>query len=99
MQMQSNDHAPVVTCNVTECSYNETESCCAPQIDVGGNHAMCDTFTMDAGIRPMSQDMSAVGKCDVTQCTFNEDRGCDAPGITVNHHAEHADCGSYRPMH
>lgn len=98
MQMGSHGDAPVVTCNVTQCSYNQNESCCAPQISVGGNHPQCDTFTMSSDVRPMHQDMSKVGMCEVVQCSFNADRECDAPGITVAPHSEHADCSSYRPV-
>ena len=35
----------VLTCKVTECSYNDAEACRAKRIEVGSPHAMCDTFT------------------------------------------------------
>ena len=32
----------VLTCKVTECTYNDGETCHAKDIDVGSPHAMCD---------------------------------------------------------
>lgn len=97
MQMNQQGKAPVVTCTVTECSYNQQQKCMAPNIEVGDSHPQCDTFTTSGGVRPMQQDMSTVGLCNVTQCSFNDSTQCQAPGITVTHHTNHADCSSYRP--
>jgi peroxiredoxin len=88
--------APVVTCTVTECSYNEQERCCAPQIEVGDQHPQCDTFTTSGSVDTMRQEMSKVGICHVMDCSFNKQEQCGAPGITVTHHSDHADCSSYR---
>lgn len=96
MAMQQGN-APVVTCTVTECSYNMEQKCCAPNIEVGDQHPQCDTFTTSAGVQAMQQDMSQVGTCHVMQCSFNSSEQCEAPGITVTHHTNHADCSSYRP--
>ena len=95
MQMQQGN-APVVTCTVTDCSYNASERCCAPQIEVGDSHPQCDTYTTSGGVQAMQQEMSKVGTCHVTQCSFNTTEMCQAPGITVTHHSSHADCSSYR---
>lgn len=97
MQMGQQGHAPVVTCTVTECSYNEQEKCCAPQIEVGDQHPQCDTFTTSQAVQAVQQEMSKVGTCHVMQCSFNTQQQCQAPGITVTHHSNHADCTSYRP--
>lgn len=96
MQMGQNE-APVVTCTVMECSYNKTERCCAPQIEVGDQHPACDTFTTMGAVDAQDQDMSKVSVCHVMQCSFNDSEMCDAPGVTVTHHSSHADCSSYRP--
>lgn len=90
------DLAPVVTCTVSECSYNEQERCCAPSIEVGDSHPRCDTFTTSGGVDARDQEMSKVGTCHVTQCSFNMSELCEAPGITVTHHSSHADCSSFR---
>lgn len=97
MQMEEQDYAPVVTCTVMECSYNEQERCCAQEIEVGDDHPQCDTFTTAASVQGVQQEMSKVGICHVMQCSFNADESCAAPGITVTHHSNHADCTSYRP--
>lgn len=97
MQMGQQGQAPVVTCTVMECSYNNEERCCAPQIEVGDQHPQCDTFTTSGASNAMEQEMSRVGTCHVQQCSFNMQQQCDAPGITVTHHTTHADCSSYRP--
>lgn len=97
MQMGQMREAPVVTCVVTECSYNQQERCCAANIEVGDSHPQCDTFTTMGGVQSMEQDMSKVGACHVMQCALNQEHQCQAPGITVAHHGDHADCGSYRP--
>lgn len=94
--MAMDEHGTVVTCLVTDCSYNKGEECEAPGIEVGDNHPECDTYTQDA-VNPIQPGMSHVQKCQVEQCTFNMGMQCDAPGITVNYHSDHADCETYRP--
>ena len=86
--------APVATCKVVECSYNERECCFAPDIQVGDSHPTCDTFT--TGGASTVQQESHVGGCKVMQCAFNGDQECQAPGITVAYHSNHADCETYR---
>lgn len=87
----------VLTCRVDECSYNDSEICHAPGIQVGGEHAMCASFTTDRS-SGRNSDMADVGRCDATMCAFNSGQGCGAPGITVEHHEQHADCATYRAM-
>lgn len=94
--MFGKDKAAVVTCKVTECSYNMQEQCRAPQIEVGDDHPRCDTFTTSGATPSTKQEMPTVGACHVKHCSFNKSDNCDAPGITVMHHTSHADCGSYR---
>lgn len=92
MQMEEGH---VLTCMVTECSYNQNEVCFAPQIDVGDMHPTCDTFTK-AQAQPVTQGMPDVATCNVTECKFNQSKDCMAPGITVSNHSGHADCFTYR---
>ncbi len=93
--MQMGQEAPVATCKVTECSYNQQECCYAQDIQVGDSHPACDTFTTSGGGRT-SQQESHVGGCKITECAFNDSQACDAPGITVAYHSNHADCETYR---
>jgi hypothetical protein len=85
----------VLTCKVTECSYNDAEVCRAKDIEVGSAHAQCDTFTT-GGAPERESDMAEVGRCDVTVCSFNKRNDCNAPGITVEWHERHADCVTFR---
>lgn len=93
--MTSQQDAMVVTCKVTECSYNKEEMCAAPEIRVGGPHPECDTFTPSEGSVGGQQE-ARVCSCSVSRCTFYADARCEAPGVTVGRHADHADCLSYR---
>lgn len=85
----------VLTCKVLECSYNDSETCRAENIDVGSPHAMCDTYTT-GGAPEREADMASVGNCDQSDCVFNKKMDCNAPGITVERHESHADCITYR---
>lgn len=86
----------VVTCTVDECAYNAQKACTASDIEVAQDHPMCETFTKSEASKPKSENGSHVAGCASTDCKFNEQKKCEAPGITVTHHADHADCGSYR---
>ncbi|MBE0475872.1 MAG: DUF1540 domain-containing protein [Coriobacteriia bacterium] len=90
------EEGSVLTCMVTQCSYNQAEECHAEEIQVGAGHATCDTFTTSGAIE-RARDEGEVGACDMTQCHFNSNRDCDAAGITVGSHEQHADCVTYRP--
>jgi hypothetical protein len=90
------DEGHVLTCTVTECSYNRMEVCHAPNINVGDNHPACDTFTTSNASLNES-GMPDVAICNVLECQFNENNDCMAPGITVAHHSNHADCLTFRP--
>lgn len=94
--MAQHENGSVVTCTVEECSYNKSENCTAQQIKVGEDHPACATYTTSGAESGQMQGMSMVGGCMATDCTFNDSKNCNAPGITVTHHADHADCGSYR---
>lgn len=95
--MQQMNEGHVLTCTVTECSYNQSQLCHAPNITVGDAHPMCDTFTTTQ-VQPADVEMPDVETCNATDCKFNQSKDCMAPGITVAYHSEHADCLTYRSM-
>jgi hypothetical protein len=91
------DDGSVLTCTVEGCAYNEELECLAPSIHVGGgDHPACDTFTRQQGVQKAQRE-SVVSACEIGECTFNSQMHCEARGITVDHHAEHADCVTFRP--
>ena len=86
----------VLTCTVSDCSYNRELECYAQAIAVGDyDHPRCDTYTHDASAQPKRQE-GIVMTCGVSVCNFNEQQHCHARGITVDHHSRHADCGTFR---
>lgn len=90
------DEGCVLTCTVTQCSYNEHEECLAPAVEVGSDHPECDTYTTGPASRTAHDAL--VRMCHVRDCTFNRQEGCTATGVTVGFHAEHADCMTFRPV-
>ncbi|MHB1323339.1 MAG: DUF1540 domain-containing protein [Coriobacteriia bacterium] len=88
----------IMTCNATQCSYNQVEECHAESIHVGGDHAICDTFTTTGAQELATSTEGEVGGCDMIECHFNEDRDCEANGVTVATHNGHADCFTFRPQ-
>lgn len=91
MQMM-NGH--VMTCHADGCSYNCDAMCCAPVIEIGDDHPMCDMYT--TGIVEAKAATPMVGKCMVGECHFNSQMSCGAAGITLTRHSDHADCATYR---
>ncbi|HEY3377420.1 MAG TPA: DUF1540 domain-containing protein [Armatimonadota bacterium] len=87
---------PVNRCDVENCFYNTDLHCHAPAINVGGDHPNCDTF-IAKGTHIPRNEMSIVGACHVDQCRWNADLTCHASGIVVQHHTDHADCGTFEP--
>jgi len=92
--MQMHGEPLVLTCLAEDCSWNCRDECCAPSVEIGDDHPRCDTFTTGEVI-PMPQ-MAAIKDCQVSDCHFNNSRMCGASGITLNSHASHADCMTYR---
>jgi hypothetical protein len=88
------EKGPVLTCAVTDCSYNRFEACHAPGIAVGDVHPACDTFTV--GPASISSEEACVMECKVSDCAFNADLNCHAAGVTVSFHSAHADCITFR---
>lgn len=92
--MMSAQQGPVLTCQKTDCAYNDSECCYAMGIEVGDTHPLCDTYTHDDVQK--ATETAVVSMCKVTQCFFNEGQGCHAAGITVADHTGHADCFTMR---
>lgn len=87
----------VLTCTATDCAYNRGIECFAPQIRVGEDHPTCDTYEKGMAGSEASNAEGFVANCGVLQCHFNESKQCGARGITVDMHAQHADCATFRP--
>lgn len=84
----------VLTCLAQDCSFNCDAECCAPTIEVGDEHPMCDMYTTEPV--ELSKLDPRVSKCMVGDCHFNSGASCHAAGITLMHHAGHADCATFR---
>lgn len=93
--MQMQEEARVLTCHAIDCSYNCATECCAPQIEVGDSHPMCDTYTRNPQVDIQTGE-PPVGACKVTQCHYNQEMDCSASGITLTVHSGHADCATFR---
>jgi hypothetical protein len=91
MQMEEGH---VLTCLAKDCSYNSDCECDAPRIEVGADHARCDTFTTSQV--SMASAEPKVAMCDIMDCHFNEGSSCEAAGITMATHSGHADCATFR---
>lgn len=94
-QPNQTEEGHVLTCAVTNCSFNENEVCYAAGIDVGETEPVCDTFTT-APVYRSPEGMPDVSLCNITQCRFNQDKDCAAPGITVAYHGNLAECMTFR---
>lgn len=86
--------AQVLTCQAAECSYNCEMECCAPAIEVGDDHPMCDMFTTNP-VNTVSGE-PPIAMCKVSDCHFNSSTVCGASGVTMMRHSNHADCGTFR---
>ena len=90
------EEGAVVTCNSVKCSWNESEECHAPRIEVGSSGPECETFTIQT-ISNVAHKTAAVDYCDMSDCGLNRETICLASGITVGNHTGHADCITFRP--
>lgn len=88
------EQGAVMTCSVSDCSYNQQLECCAPNVTVGNGHPVCETYT-DYPVRRVSTG-SFVATCLTTMCAFNRQTRCTAPGVTLDCHGDHADCATFR---
>ncbi len=75
----------VSRCSVSECSYNEDESCHALAITVGDkpDESKCDTFIQSDIHGGFKKTVAGVGACKASDCRFNERLECVSPNIQV----------------
>jgi hypothetical protein len=92
--MEQMEEGHVLTCLAQDCAYNTDCECDAPRIQVGGDHARCDTYTTGQVAKAEAEPL--VSMCDIIDCHFNQSRLCDAAGVTMAAHSGHADCVTYR---
>ena len=83
-------------CEMNECFYNDSMTCHAQAINVGGPHQMCDTFIANSHHGGDMSSSGSVGACKVEDCSYNESMCCSASEIQVGHHENHADCMTYK---
>lgn len=85
---------PVLTCSVSDCSYNCSDTCRAPGVSVSDCHPACETFT----VSPARIDSAEahVSSCGIDDCAYNAGHTCGAPGVSVTYHSAHADCVTFR---
>ena len=94
---QTIDMPIVRTCAVRECAYNDDEHCRARAITVGdGAHPRCDTFFRSTTHATTMPETAGVGACKVAACAFNRDFECNAELVQIGHHADHADCLTFK---
>lgn len=86
--------APVSTCAATACAFNDSQSCTAVAITVGGvaGTASCTTFA-ELDVRAgLNDGHGQVGACHRVDCVHNSNLLCSASGIEV---ADSAACTTY----
>lgn len=89
------DLPQVQNCSVSACSYNDSSSCHAGAITIGGDHAHCGTF-VEISFRSSSSDRAAlVGACHRAECRYNEKLECTAATVSIGAGADVADCLTY----
>lgn len=89
--------AKVDGCSVTQCVYNQKNTCNARAITVGnGLKAMCDTF-FEGTPHTRSKHTAGVGACKLVSCTYNNDYECQADLINIGFENNNAKCFTYTP--
>jgi hypothetical protein len=98
--MEKKEMVKIVSCDVTDCSYNKHNACHTLAITVGGPSdpcPSCDTYmhsNQKGGILDMQ---GGIGACKVEKCSFNNALECSAPSVKVAAHQSHPDCMTYKP--
>ena len=91
--------AKIMSCDVTDCSYNKHNSCHTMAITVGGPAEacpQCDTFIHTSHKGGIADMRAGVGACKVDSCSFNDSLECSASSIKVGKHLGHPDCMSFK---
>lgn len=91
--------AKIMSCDVTDCSYNKHNSCHTLAITVGGPAEVCptcDTYIHSSHSGGIMDMRGGVGACKVESCTFNDALECSAGNIKVGKHGGHPDCMTFK---
>jgi len=84
-----------ISCNATNCSYNNSRSCYAGNISIGGlgateNRSTCcgtflnsDVYSSLSNSTQYKKDVVSIG-CSVATCKYNENQKCSLDSIDVN---------------
>jgi hypothetical protein len=88
------DMPQVHSCSATSCGYNESSTCHAGAITIGGDHAHCGTF-VEISFRAGTDRTGLVGACHRSDCRFNDKLECTAPSVDVGARDDVADCLTY----
>lgn len=88
--------AHISQCKVSECAYNQTGTCHALAITVGGpgDHD-CDTFCNNTQKGGIASAVGSVGACKVTDCMHNNGLECVMHNIQIGMQQGHVACLSY----
>ncbi|SFD13654.1 DUF1540 domain-containing protein [Clostridium uliginosum] len=84
-----------INCNVNNCSHNNSGTCYANRVDIGGKSAQkdCDTccgsFLDEKNYGDLTNNTNNPGECDclvcnVETCTHNCNKLCNLSSINVN---------------
>ncbi len=83
----------IINCSVSECAYNQNDTCHAMAITVGGGpDHRCDTFFSAAAMGGFPETTGGVGACRTAACMYNQNLECSASGIRVGREGEEIDC-------
>lgn len=88
----------VSQCNVTNCTYNQSQQCTAGAIDVSfmDKLAQCYTYTEQPVLsKQVRKGVGDVSQCDVIDCNYNEGQRCIAKTIAVTYQDDIAQCATY----
>ena len=90
------DPVKVISCDASECAFNQEGQCHALAITVGGGtDHQCDTYWPSSEKGGLPSVICNVGACKVPNCKFNDHLMCSSPGIKVGHEGKVVDCLSY----
>ena len=90
------DVVKVVSCDASECAFNQEAQCHALAITIGGGtDHQCDTYCPGKEKGGLARVSCGVGACKVPACKFNDHLMCTAPGIKIGHEGAVVDCLSF----
>lgn len=99
MIMEKKEMVKIVSCDVTDCSYNKHNSCHTLAITVGGPSdpcPSCDTYLHSSHKGGIPDIQGGVGACKVESCAMNKSLECSAPSVKIGMHQSHPDCMTFK---